>query len=175
MHLAVDYFHKHVWIFGTYWCKICRFVSKVNMYRYYIRVNKFYRQANKAFYNRYCRLRDMRDGISDNKQLTSSRQLDFLPNRIVCRSNDSSYKTDVFAVDSKSKGDFRNKHCNLVLLTCHGSSRSDLFNGHVANVQSYDLRNELSEKFQLGGINHALVQFGKIGSLIVYSNCNDEH
>ncbi|CBY08866.1 unnamed protein product [Oikopleura dioica] len=29
---AVDYFYRHVWIFGTYWCKVCRYVSKVNMY-----------------------------------------------------------------------------------------------------------------------------------------------
>ena len=175
MHLAVDYFHKHVWIFGTYWCKICRFVSKVNMYRYYITEDNVYRQQSMTFCCRYCRFKDLKDAISDNKQLISSRQLDFLPNRIVCRSNDSSNKTDVLSVDSKSKRDFCNKHCNLVLLTCHGSSRSDLFNRHVANVQPYDLRHELSEEFQLGGIDHALVQFGKIGSVIINSNCNDEH
>ena len=31
---AIDYFNRHVWLFGTWMCKICRSVSKINMYRY---------------------------------------------------------------------------------------------------------------------------------------------
>lgn len=30
---AVDYFNKHSWVFGTFMCKLCRSVSRINMYR----------------------------------------------------------------------------------------------------------------------------------------------
>ena len=30
---AIDYFNRHVWIFGTFMCKLFRSVSKINMYR----------------------------------------------------------------------------------------------------------------------------------------------
>jgi len=29
---AVDYFNKHSWVFGTFMCKLCRSVSRINMY-----------------------------------------------------------------------------------------------------------------------------------------------
>jgi len=29
---AIDYFNRHVWVFGTWMCKVCRSVSKINMY-----------------------------------------------------------------------------------------------------------------------------------------------